>query len=195
MAGAPYRIVYQRSDGQKFYFDREVESRDRFNVPCSQPHFSDDARLARKFQTPIEAVSRRDAFRKMWPRDRFFIESCRGDSDPLYESRTADVARTEAPADDRVPMHYAGFLFRPASLNRWCIRFSDNIETIYSDPGGSIEDLHTKLTSLFPQLVRFAEHFVPPEPTDAELAAQIRNAQLEVERARFPGVRRPGDRR
>jgi hypothetical protein len=206
MAGAPYRIVLRRSDGL-FYYSRDTEHR-ASGISSTQPFFDEDARLARKFGTPAEAVARRDSFRQMWPRDRqrFFIESCSG-GDPLFEERSAEVAPTDS-TDSRTPLFIIpddllesrlGFLVRPgytSSLGRcWCVRSCDvpslledgrheTLETIYhKDPEWA---LYNARIAWGPAMKPFANPF-------PQVQAE-RQVQNEIHNPRRAGIR-PGDRR
>lgn len=198
-SAGPFRVVYERSDGQRFYYSREIETRDRYNQPRSQPHFSDDARQARKLMTAQEAVARRDAFRTTWPEATFFIEAINGEGGRLFENRTAEVARTEAPVDNRVPHHTVvgdiDILIVPGSDRYWYVRFpGSGIESLRGATSDEAAQAYAAAVELYPHIAEHVERHVVPEPSEAQLRAQIENAKLEIEQAKFgPGRRRPGD--
>jgi hypothetical protein len=193
MAGSPYRIVLQRSSGQRFYYSREIEARDRYNVACTQPFFDEDVRKARRLNTPTEACARRDSFKRMWPTSRFFIESCAG-GDILFEDRSSEVSRTEAPTA-RKNYHVDGILIVAGQSSNYYIRFPNSpFESLRGETPDEVYGKYLEAVALRPILAEYVEKYQTPEMSDAEFIAQIEETKRAIQQARFaPGRRRPGN--
>jgi hypothetical protein len=203
MSGSPYRIVLERTDGRRFYYSREIEARDRYNVACTQPFFDEDVRQAKKFVTPTEAIARRDVFRKTWPKDRFFVESV-GGGDPLFEERSAEVAPTDS-TDTRTSLFLIpddllesrlGFLVRPgytSSLGRcWCVRACD-VPSLNEETPSALESVfdNDPEWALYKARIAWGVAMKPFANPFPQVQAE---RQIQIHNPRRAGIR-PGDRR
>jgi hypothetical protein len=193
MAG-PFNVVlfYPGNPTPHFWWrDGERRMADGGLAPQFSPN-PQDAKFKR-FHRAEDVIAERDRFRRYWPTYRIVIQRTDGSLEPQFEDRSAEVARTEAPAD-RQPWTCNGILIVPASLNRYAIRFpGSNFESIYAATADLAWAAYLRAIALRPEMAEFAEKDVTPETTDQQFAATIENAQAEIQRAQFPGRRRPGD--
>lgn len=192
MVTGPFRLVLKfPGNDQKYFYWREGEARVDGQA-TTRPQFSPDPLDAKHmhFSTEQRAVACRNRLRNFYPGYSIFIERVQDSLGPLFET----PCDTQAQADqfaERPNMQCNGILIRPATARRWCIRFSNNIESLYSEPGGTPESVYEKLITLFPQLVQFAEKHIERDLTPEEFRREVQRGK----RARFPGRRRPGDMR
>ena len=172
-------VVFLYPDGHRVWFNHTDRRQDaRTFVWVTVPIADDDPRQSKpmRYDMALHAVKRWREELHLNARIALEANGAFIDDEP--------AAPTGTPVE-RENMQYRGVLIRPASCNRWCIRMSNNIETIYSEPGGTPESVYEKLTTVFPQLVKFAEPYVAPEPT----VTPVQQQQQAVPQYR----RRPGD--
>jgi hypothetical protein len=168
-------FIWLVQNGQRHWISKVDNIKDtRLDKLVLTPTLDDDPHLASSFSYQAALIIRRRLLEERPTRDIRFALT------PTGEEIATGGMNSAPDKDNRVVMHYRGFIFRPHIPSGWCLRLHDGPRQLESVRSDTIEDCYLRAEER--NLLKFAER--APEPPAPEPVKEIYNGP----------VIRPGDR-